>query len=86
MNVFLLLLGDDESQPMEIEDPSDDAASESDNAASESDEGKGLGFDLNELPPNEEEWCMIDLTNMLLVQLLMFFVFVGYFMDFGFEY
>jgi len=55
LNVFLLLLGDDESQPMEIEDPSDDAASESDNAASESDEGKGLGFDLNELPPNEEE-------------------------------
>jgi len=32
---------------MEIEDSFD--------AASESDEGKGLGFDLNELPPNEEE-------------------------------
>ena len=37
MNVFLLLLDDDESQAIEIDDSSDDAASESD-------EGKGLGL------------------------------------------
>jgi len=44
LNVFLLLLDDDESQAIEIDDSSDDAASESDDVASESDEGKGLGL------------------------------------------
>lgn len=55
LNVFLLLLVDDDIQPMEIDETSNVAL---ESAEEKVYEGHDLGFDLNQLPLNEEDDVM----------------------------
>lgn len=55
LNVFLLLLVDDNVQPMEIEEISNVAL---ESAEEKVHERKDLGFDLNQLPPSKEDDVM----------------------------